>query len=491
MIHSRPLRELAAADAYLAAVERDTLEAYEEFLAAYPDDPMATRVRALLATRREAIVWKLTAAADTPQAYWSYLRRYPRGPHTADARRRLALRAFASEPPASFAPIDYDVPPPSSEELPYVERPVLEFADADFPPPPPLPIYFLPPPPLELIELPPPPPPIEVFALPIPIFVPIPVWCHRPVHVAPPPDNVIFNNIHNRVVINHVTNDVAIKNAKGQIVSSESRSTHGAAALGAALPGSLVNKAALLRQQRLAGHSQGPTPSALWRQRSTNLPLGRPLLGADGRPLPQLQGRPAAAGVGPTAGIAATTPPARPVAPGALQGPRPQTAAPHRFLTPPTLANPPQWQSPTAHSALGPAAPVEHGPRRPQLSPPAFARTAPVPPAYRPPAPTPPAALIPPAVHRLAPTPPPAAYRPPPQPPAHSAFGLAAPSRPQISAPSVPRIAPPPSFRPPAPPTQARVAPPPGPAYRPPPPPPAAAHAAVSRPAPSAPPRKK
>ena len=41
-------------DAYAAALERDTLPAYEDFLGAYPDDPMAKRVRAIAAARREA-----------------------------------------------------------------------------------------------------------------------------------------------------------------------------------------------------------------------------------------------------------------------------------------------------------------------------------------------------------------------------------------------------------------------------------------------------
>jgi len=36
-------------DAYAAAIERDTLQGYEEFLAAYPADPLANRVRGLLA----------------------------------------------------------------------------------------------------------------------------------------------------------------------------------------------------------------------------------------------------------------------------------------------------------------------------------------------------------------------------------------------------------------------------------------------------------
>jgi uncharacterized caspase-like protein len=65
--------------------------AYEDFLAAYPADPLAKRVGAILAARREAITWRRTYLADTPDAYWSYLRRYPQGPHAWDARRRLAI----------------------------------------------------------------------------------------------------------------------------------------------------------------------------------------------------------------------------------------------------------------------------------------------------------------------------------------------------------------------------------------------------------------
>ncbi len=104
-MRSRPIRDLGAQDAYVAALERDTLQGYLDFLAAYPADSMATRVRAIVAARREALTWRRTRVVDTPQAYWSYLRRYPRGPHVADARRRLAYLAAAFEPPRSFCGI--------------------------------------------------------------------------------------------------------------------------------------------------------------------------------------------------------------------------------------------------------------------------------------------------------------------------------------------------------------------------------------------------
>src|SRR5260370_32298444 len=78
---SQPIRELAAPDAYVAALARDTVQGYEEFLRAYPGDPMAKRVRAIIAARRESLTWRRTSEENTPDAYWSYLRRYPRGPH--------------------------------------------------------------------------------------------------------------------------------------------------------------------------------------------------------------------------------------------------------------------------------------------------------------------------------------------------------------------------------------------------------------------------
>jgi hypothetical protein len=92
-------------------LERDTLQGYDEFLSAYPDDPMARRVQAIIAARREAITWRRTYSTDTPDAYWSYLGRYPGGPHAADARRRLAQLSAALTPPPAFAVLDYDVPP--------------------------------------------------------------------------------------------------------------------------------------------------------------------------------------------------------------------------------------------------------------------------------------------------------------------------------------------------------------------------------------------
>ena len=207
-VMNRPIRDLSVQDAYAAALERDTLQGYEDFLGAYPGDPLAKRVRAIAAARREAITWQRTYGADTPQAYWSYLRRYPNGPHAWDARRRLAILTAPLEPPPSFAAYAYDVPPPLPDEIVYVDRPYLAFGDPDFGfvPPPPPPLFFLPPPPPDFIILAPPIAPIGLFILPQPMFVPMPVYIRPPIYVAPPPNNIIFANIHNTTVINNVIN---------------------------------------------------------------------------------------------------------------------------------------------------------------------------------------------------------------------------------------------------------------------------------------------
>ena len=219
-LRSKPIHDFDARDAYLAALARDTMRGYEDFLAAYPGDPLAKRVRVILAARREAIVWRESAIADTPDAYWSYLRRYARGPHAGEARRRLSHFAAAFEPPPSFTVLAYDVPPPPPEEIVYVERPVVYFADPvyELPPPPPVPVFFLPPRPAYYVDLPPPPPPFAEFVLPIPVYHPVPQWVERPAYVAPPPVNVVNVNIHNTVVINPQAQTAVVTNPAGQRV---------------------------------------------------------------------------------------------------------------------------------------------------------------------------------------------------------------------------------------------------------------------------------
>ena len=132
----RRIEDVPAEEAYAIAVERDTIQGYQDFLRRYPDHRLARRVTALLAARREAVVWRRTLARNTREAYWTYLRHYPNGPHAPDSRRRLARLSAPYAPPAVFDEVVYeDLPPP----LPEVERvEVVEVVTIirDVPPPP-------------------------------------------------------------------------------------------------------------------------------------------------------------------------------------------------------------------------------------------------------------------------------------------------------------------------------------------------------------------
>jgi len=515
-IRARPIRDLDAQQAYIVALERDTLDGYSDFLAAYPTDPMAGRVRAIIAARREAITWRRTRLVDTPPAYWSYLRRYPDGPHAGDAHRRLAFLAAAFEPPPSFAAMAYDVPPPPPEEIIYIRRPVLVFDDPvfGFAPPPPAPVIFLASPPPEFVVLEPPPPPVGIFLLPMPVYRPVPAWVRPPQYVAPPPNNVIYNNVHSTVVINNATNTATVTNQSGQTTTIQPSSQASApaqtrpagtrvapapvAAIGPALPPSVAQKAVTLQNQGPQGagtSSSGPA------QRVPGQP-GQPLPGTGGRPLPSAKGvvvPPAApsAAIAPGAGSSSPTsttkpgtpspqaPASKPIAtttPSAAVTPgTPTSTAPgagHALPTPPAGAGakpkgPLQAPAaklspgppPTATKPVTPSAPAGSG-----AKPPAQAPTAKLPASSTPPKPitpsspgiakpAPPPSQVPAA--RLAPpqAAPPAALKPATPPPSPPPTAVVKPAVPPQAPPSAAKVVAPPPPAPPSAPKPAAPAP--------------------------------
>jgi uncharacterized caspase-like protein len=184
-LRTKPMRGYSnVEDAYTAALELDTMDGYEQFLAVYPGTPFSRRVAAMLAVRREEIIWRRCIMANTPPAYWSYLRRYPQGPHSWDARRQLMILAAALDPPPAFAFIDFGVPPPPPSEMVFVDQPVLMFVGPGYAPPPPPPLFFLPPRPREFVVLAPPPPTRERFFLPVPAAALVPAFVRPPRTVA-------------------------------------------------------------------------------------------------------------------------------------------------------------------------------------------------------------------------------------------------------------------------------------------------------------------
>ncbi|WP_448043689.1 caspase family protein [Bradyrhizobium liaoningense] len=542
-IRNKPIRDLGVQDAYAAALERDTLAAYEEFLAAYPNDPLAKRVMAIVAARREAITWRRTYRADTPDAYWSYLRRYPRGPHAGDARRRLAILTAPLEPPPTFAMLDYDVPPPPPEEVIYVDRPVLYFSDPDFgfAPPPPPPVYYLPPPPPDFVVLPPPLPVVGLFVLPQPVFVPIPVFVRPPVYVAPPPNNIIYQNIHNTTVINTVINRPPPPAAgpapgPGNLASAVAGR---ATPAGAAVPQAVVQRAALIQQGKAPMPPSAtiqptvrpgivaPAPANVAPAATTpQPPAAAKLPQANTLPAPNTLSAPGAPGGPPAAAPGAVTPsgtrgPTATAPAGNAPAATPQAPAPTRVPQANTLPVPGTPGGPPSAGAGGaPGAAPPHGkpaatatapagnvpPAPPNHRPAPGSSTAPSAGLPKPPGTTPPpatdlrgrptgsqpGALPPPsAAHgkpavptMVKPAPPPQAARPAAPPPRPQALAKPTPPPPpRVAPPPPPRAAPPPVAvaRPAPPPPVARPAPPPMARPAPPPPP-------MARPAPPPPP---
>jgi len=503
-IRARPIRELGAQDAYTLCLERDTIEGYSEFIAAYPADPMVPRVRAIVAARREAVTWRRTRIVDTAPAYWTYLRRYPEGPHAWDARRRLTFLAVALEPPPRFAMIAYDLPPPPPEEIVYIRRPVLVFDDPvfGFAPPPPAPVVFLAPPPPEFVVLAPPPPPIGLFVLPMPVYRPVPVWVQPPRYIAPPPaNNVIYNNVHNTVVVNNVTNTVTVTNQTGQsrvipppapaAAPAQGAAPGAAPAVGPALPPSVAHKAALQTQT-----PPGTSPPGSTAPGGASPPakpgLGQPLPGMQGQPLPAAPGgKPGTPGV-PSAAIAPGTPPGITPPPGSKPGVPPSaavtpgTAAPGTpGMTPPggKPGGKPGAKSTTPSAAVTPGTPTRTPtPGTPTTPAPSTGAKPPqLPAAKLTPPPSSPSTSSGAPINAAPPVPPKPAMSSPPAPPAARLAPPPAPPKPMMSPPA----APPHVATPPAPPPPRVAAPPP------PPPPPRVAAPPPARPAaPACPPGK-
>ena len=238
-LQSRPIRQFSGdQEAYIAALERDTIAGYQDFIAAYPDSPHVRRVRALVAVRREAILWRRVLSINTREAYWSYLQSYPQGGHVADCERRLARLAADYDPPPAFVPMEFaDIPPPPPDEVVYLTQPQIVFDDPVFVSPPPVPEFFCPPPLPEFVVMPPPPPPIGVFFLPVPVVPlfdgPRP-WVRPPDFVVAPPPPVIQQiNINNTTIINTTINNTTIINE---------RAGGGVRLMSPALPGAVVTR---------------------------------------------------------------------------------------------------------------------------------------------------------------------------------------------------------------------------------------------------------
>jgi uncharacterized caspase-like protein len=433
-LQSRSIRQFSGdQEAYIAALERDTIAGYEEFIAAYPDSPHVKRVRALIAVRREALLWRRVLSINTREAYWSYLGRYPQGAHVADCERRLAAMAADYDPPPAFVPMEFDdLPPPPPDEVVYLTQPEIVFEDPVFVPPPPVPDFFCPPPPPEFVVLRPPPRPIGAFFLPAPVVPffdrPRP-WVRPPAFVVVPPRPPV-----QRITVNNT------------IIVNESR---GARQMSPALPGTVVT-----RVNSGALHAPPKAPPAPVRPRDVRQSHpGVSVLGTQVALPPRVHAATAPAGHPPPGNPPRPPIPNSATTPSAPHGPAAQ-GAPHEInQTPPQIARPSRQRQ---HEFTRPAAPQVTRPSPPPRR--EFTRPTPLPQVSRP--------SPPPRREFTRPTPPPQVSRP--SPPPRREFTRPTPP-PQVSRPSPPprreftRPTPPPQVSRPSPPPQHQFMRPPPP----------------------------
>jgi len=124
------MRGLGPDQAYAAAVEEDSLEAYQWFVELYPKHQFAAQVWEIIETRREAVLWRRTLAQNTTRAYWNYLKRYPNGAHVSEAQEQLEALSAPPSPPVNYVAAPEPLPPDYSDEAVGIGEIVPEGYDA-------------------------------------------------------------------------------------------------------------------------------------------------------------------------------------------------------------------------------------------------------------------------------------------------------------------------------------------------------------------------
>ena len=143
-IRNRPMRDYRdAADAYAAALALDTIDGYQQFLTLFPGSPYAARIAAMLAVRREEIIWRHCVIGRYAAGLIGPICAAIRAVRTPGMRAvGLAMLGAQNRCAARFCGIRFRRPPPPPDELEFVDQPILIFEGPGFRPPPPPPVFF-------------------------------------------------------------------------------------------------------------------------------------------------------------------------------------------------------------------------------------------------------------------------------------------------------------------------------------------------------------
>lgn len=81
------IRKRSVRQAYDMVIEEDSVEYYEEFVTVYPSDPLAARIRALLAARLVMTAWHGAVKSNTPVAYASFQSKFANTIYAQSAKK--------------------------------------------------------------------------------------------------------------------------------------------------------------------------------------------------------------------------------------------------------------------------------------------------------------------------------------------------------------------------------------------------------------------
>ena len=81
-----------------AARSADTVQAYQRFLASFPDGEFASQAQARVRELQEAEDWQKAMRADTAAAYQEFVTRHPQGRNSDEARIRIGNLTMAQAP---------------------------------------------------------------------------------------------------------------------------------------------------------------------------------------------------------------------------------------------------------------------------------------------------------------------------------------------------------------------------------------------------------
>jgi hypothetical protein len=101
----KELQAMKPATAFDVALREDNIVVYQQYIALFENDPLATRVRSLLDRRQMMVAWLEAVTLNSPSGFAAFLARYPDSDLAATAKRMEERAKARSSFARSFTPV--------------------------------------------------------------------------------------------------------------------------------------------------------------------------------------------------------------------------------------------------------------------------------------------------------------------------------------------------------------------------------------------------